>query len=52
MTTNSQLSTTELKTKQKQTKQMTRTGIDTEIEITWGEKEGWRMGKRYREEDG
>ena len=33
MTTNSQLSTTELK--QKQTKQTTRTGTESEMEITW-----------------
>ena len=35
MTTNSQLSTTKPKQKQKQTKQTTRTGIDSQKEITW-----------------
>ena len=49
MTTNSQLSTTELK--QKQTKQTTRTGTESEMEITWklnsegGEGGEWREGK-------
>ena len=50
MTTNSQLSTTEPK-KQKQTKQTSRTGTESQ---KWGSHEWlsvgrWRWGKRYRE---
>ena len=50
MTTNSQLSTTELK-KQKQTKQTTRTGTESQ---KWRSHEGlsvgeWVVGRRYRE---
>ena len=50
MTTNSQLSTTELKTKQKQTKQTTRTGTEPQKwrlhgGLSAGEWEGERGGK-------
>ena len=59
MTTNSQLSTNEpkkrkeRKTMKTKTKQTTRTGTESEMEITWrvisGEWEGGEWGKRYRE---
>ena len=49
MTTNLQLSTTELK-KQKHTKQTTRTGTESQKwRVISGKKEGGEWGKRYRE---
>ena len=53
MTTKSQLSTTEPKNqKPKQTKQITRTGTESQKWITWRvisrEGEGGEWGKRYR----
>ena len=54
MTTNSQLSTTEPKQKQKQTKQTTRTGTESQkwrshggLSVGRGQRGEW--GKRYRE---
>ena len=53
MTTNSQLSKTESEKQKTETKQSTRTGRITEVEITWraisGEGEEGEWGKRYRE---
>ena len=53
MTTNSQLSKTESEKQKTETKQSTRTGRITEVEITWrvisGEEKRGERRSRYRE---